>query len=204
MKTGEVSQAEPRLKLQNLAREYLESSGYQVTEAAKLRGKSGVDHAFDILAQRDDGFVDYTIAMDIITGGDRDEELTAAYDLANKTYDTGIRDKALVALVALSSEGKEFALKQRVKIFEEEKLVKLIASKPAQPAKSSQSPVFKTKAQLLELLVTLGYTVEEKAKVRGRSGVEYFFDILAYSESGQSGHSLGIDIVSNGEGIGLD
>ena len=113
MKTGEVSQVEPKVKLQNLARKYMENSGYEVTEAAKLRGKSGVDHTFDILAQKDDGFVDYTIAMDIITGGERDEELTAAYNLANKTYDTGIREKALVALVALSSEGKEFAIKQR-------------------------------------------------------------------------------------------
>jgi len=204
MKTGEVSQVEPRLKLQNLAREYLESGGYQVTDAAKLRGKSGVDHIFDVLAQKDDGFVDYTIAMDIITGGDRDEELTAAYNLANKTYDTGIRDKALVALVALSSEGKEFALKQRVKVFDEEQLMMLVASKPAQPAKPSQTPVFETKPQLLEVLVNLGYKVEEKAKVRGRSGVEYTFDILAYSDSGQIGHSLGIDIISDGEGVGLD
>jgi general secretion pathway protein E len=102
MKQGKVNQAEPELKLKGQVKEYLEGLGYQVTEMAKLRGKSGVEHIFDMLAQRDDGFVSYEMAINLIKDDDKEAELTTAFNLANKAYDTGIRDKALIAPLGLS------------------------------------------------------------------------------------------------------
>jgi general secretion pathway protein E len=198
-----VKQLEPGLKLEDQVKEYLEKQGYQVTERAKLQGKSGVEHTFDMLAQKDDGFIIYAIAIGIINVTDREVELTTAFNLANKAYDTGIRDKALIAVNELSQEAKEFAQKQRIKVFDGKQMGALLTLTPSQPAKPDVPFQFETKPQLLESLANLGYRVEEKAKVQGRSGVEYTFDILAYSDYGHMGHSLGIDIISSGEEIGL-
>ena len=203
MPQGKVSQLEPELKLKDQVKEYLERQGYQVTEMAKLRGKSGVEHTFAMLAQRDDGFVDYEIAINTITDDDKEAELTTAFNLANKAYDTGIRDKALIAPTGLSQETKEFAQKQRIKIFGKEQIEALLDSKPTVPVKPSAPFSFQTKTQLLESLANLGYRVDEKAKVRGRSGIEYTFDLLAYSENGQIGHSVGVDIIRGEKEIDL-
>ena len=35
----------------------LEGQGYEVEQSASLRGKSGAEHSFDILAHRDNGFI---------------------------------------------------------------------------------------------------------------------------------------------------
>ncbi len=199
---NQVEQLEPGMKLITQVVEYLEGQGYQVTKGAKRYGISGVEHTFNMLAQKDDGFFNYTLAIGLVTGDDKETELSAIYDLANKAYDTGIRDKAIIALAGLSQEAKEFAQKQRIKVFDEEHKDLLVPG-PMPPVRPAKPINFKTKDQLLESLANLGYRVEEKAKVRGRSGVEYDFDILAYSDSGQIGHSLAIDIISGEEEVDL-
>ncbi|MBA7620898.1 hypothetical protein ES703_28254 [subsurface metagenome] len=203
MPEGKVQQLEPKLKLKAQVMEYLKNQGYKVTEKAKLWGKSGVEHILDMLAQKDDGLIIYTIAIDVIKDDDREAELSSIFNLANKAYDTGIHDRALIALVSLSQEAREFAEKQRIKVFDEDRMKTLLSSKPAQPVKSGGLFSFETRSQLLESLANRGYRVEEKATIRGRSGVEYTFDILAYSDDGQMGYSLGIDIISAEEEIGL-
>jgi general secretion pathway protein E len=203
MRQGKVNQAEPELKLKGQVKEHLEGQGYQVTEMAKLRGKSGVEHTFDMLAQRDDGFVSYEMAINLIKDDDKEAELTTAFNLANKAYDTGIRDKALIAPLGLSQETKEFAQKQRIKVFDKEQVEELLASKPTRSDKPTSPFSFETRAQLLESLTNLGYRVDEKAKIRGRSGIEYTFDLLAYSENGQIGHSVGVDIMRGEEEVDL-
>jgi len=198
-----VQQLEPGVELKAQVIEYLKNQGYQVTERAILRGKSGVEHTFDMLAQKDDGFIIYAIAIGIINVTDREAELTAAFNLANKAYDTGIRDKALIAVNELSQEAKEFAQRQRIKVFDEKRMEALLTLKPPQTVKPDEPFRFETRSQLLDSLANLGYRVEEKAKVQGRSGVEYTFDMLAYSDHEQMGYSLGIDIMSGEEEIGL-
>ncbi len=203
MQPGKIQQLEPAPGLKAQVIEYLKNQGYRVTELAKLQGKSGVEHIFDILAQKDDGLIVNAIAIDIIKDDDKDAELTTVFNLANKAYDTGIHDKAIMALTELSQETREFAEKQRIKVFGEEGIEALLASKPSQPVKSNEPFSFETRSQLLQSLANLGYRVEEKAKVQGRSGVEYAFDILAYTNNGQIGYSLGIDILSGEGEIGL-
>ena len=199
MPEGKVQQLEPKLELKNQVMEHLKNQGYKVTERVNLRGKSGVEHTLDILAEKDDGFITYTIAIDIITSDDREAELTTVFNLANKAYDTGIHDRALITLAELSQEAKEFAQKQRIKVFDEKQMAVLSTLKPLPVVKPDEPFRFETKSQLLHSLASRGYRVEEQAKVRGRSGVNFTFDILAYGDDGQIGHSLGMDIIS-GEG----
>ena len=69
---GKMRQTRMSPQLRTQIREYLEQQGYAVTEEAKLLGKSGIEHTFDMLAQRNDGFTSYTIAIGIAAGGDRE------------------------------------------------------------------------------------------------------------------------------------
>jgi len=204
MPEGKVQQVEPKLEPKDRVKEYLRNQGYKVVEKAKLRGKSGVEHTLDMLAEKDDGFMTYTIAIDITTGDDREAELTAFFNLANKAYDTGIHDRALITPSELSQEAKEFAQKQRIKVFDEKQMAVLSTLKPTQMVKPDEPFRFETKSQLLDSLTNRGYRVEEQVKIRGRSGVDFTFDILAYSDDGHIGHGLGMDIISGGKEIGLD
>ena len=70
-----MSKTETRPELGTQIKEYLEQQGYEVTEEAKLPGKSGIEHTFDMLAERDDGFTIHTIAIGIAAGGDREAEM---------------------------------------------------------------------------------------------------------------------------------
>ena len=195
-----MRQAEIGPELKSQVREYLEKQGYGITEGAKLMGKSGVEHTFDMLAQRDDGFATHTIAICIATTeGDSDTEAGTVFSFANKAYDAGIQERIFIAIPELSQEAKELAEKQRIKVINEEQIESLLNLKPKLPDKPKEPFRFGTKEQLIESLSNRGYRVEEKAKVRGRSGVEYTFDILAYTDVDGVGHSLGIDFINGGK-----
>jgi len=199
-----MRQLEIGQELKTRVREYLEKQGYEITEGAKLLGKSGIEHTFDMLAQREDGFTTYTIAICFAPGGDREVEVGIIFSFANKTYDTGIPSRVLIAVPGLSQEAKQLAQKQRIKVIDEEQIASLLDSKLVPPVKPKEPFRFETREQLVESLVNRGYRVDEKAKVRGRSGVEYTFDILAYSNSDQVGQSLGIDFLSAEEEVSLE
>ncbi|HEY93182.1 MAG TPA: Flp pilus assembly complex ATPase component TadA [Dehalococcoidia bacterium] len=201
---GEVGQLEidPELKAQ--IKEYLRQQGYETTEGAKLLGKSGIEHIFDMLAQRDDGFTSHTLAVCIAVGGNREMEVGTIFSFANKAYDTSIHDRVLIAIPELSQEAKQLAQKQRIKVIDAEKLKSLLDSNPTLPVKPKEPFRFETKEQLVESLSNLGYRVEEKARVRGRSGVEYIFDILAYIDIDHVSHGLGIDLLTGEKEVGLE
>jgi len=199
-----MSQVKVDEGLKSQVRDYLKKQGYEITEGAKLPGKSGIEHTFDMLAQRDDGFTTYKIAICIITGGDRDEEVAAIFSFANKAYDTGIQSRVLIAIPELSQDAKQLAQKQRIKVIGVEQMGSLLELKPQQPVQPPEPLKFETKEQLVESLISRGYTVEEKAKIRGRSGLEYNFDVLAYTNTDQVSHSLGIDFINGEEEVGLE
>ena len=191
-------------ELKSQVRDYLKKQGYGITEGAKLPGKSGIEHTFDMLAQKDDGFTTYNIAICVIAGGDRDSEIAAIFGFANKAYDTGIQGRVLIAIPELSQEAKQLAQKQRIKVIGVEQMESMLELKPQQPAQPMEPLKFETKEQLVESLISRGYTVEEKAKIRGRSGLEYNFDVLAYTNTDQVSHSLGIDFINGEEEVGLE
>jgi len=200
---AKVSQLENGQELRVWIKEYLQKQGYKITEQAKLLGKSGIEHTFDMLAQRDEGFTNHNVVVCIATGGDKEAEVGTIFKFANKAYDTGIQDRVLVTIPGLSEEGKNLAYKQRIKVIDGDR-IKSLPDLKSMPVRPKESFKFETKEQLVKSLANLGYRVEQKAKVRGRSGVEYTLDILAYSDIDQFSHSLGIDFLSGDEEIGLE
>ncbi len=201
---GETHQMEIGSKLGTQIREYLEQQGYEVTDGAKRIGKSGIEHTFDMLAQRDDGFTSHTIAIGISACGEREIEVGAIFSLANKAYDCGIPDRILVAVPGLSEEAKQLARKQRIKVIDGEQIEQLITLRPTQLVKTEEPVRFGTKEELVKSLAKRGYGIKEKAKIKGRSGIEYTFDILAHTESGQVERRLGIDFLNGDKEVGLE
>jgi general secretion pathway protein E len=204
MKLGKAKQSKPRQEVESRVIKYLESQGFQVTTNAKLQGNSGIEHTFDMLANRDSGITSQTIAICLAVGGDKDSEASTIFSFANKAYDAGIKDRVLIAIPFVDPETKQLAEKQRIKVIDEEKIESQLLRAPEQQVKVSKPFRFETTAQLVESLANLGYRVEESAKVRGRSGVEYNFDILAYGDGSRIGHSMGIAIISGQNEVGLD
>jgi general secretion pathway protein E len=185
-------------------KEYLEKQGYEVTEGARLVGKSGVEHSFDILARRDDGFTSYNVAVGVAAGGDREAEAGIIFTLANKAYDCGILDRILVTVPELSEEARELARKQRITVVNGEQIGQLLAAKPELPVKVDAPLTLETKEELVKALTDRGYQVKRKIKIKGRSGNDYLFDILARTENGQLEHMLGIDFLDGDKEVTLE
>jgi general secretion pathway protein E len=193
---GKGRQLEIGSELKAQIAEYLQKLGYDVAQGAKLTGKSGVEHTFDMLARKDDGFTTNILALCFAPGGDREVEVGTIFRFANKAYDTGVLSRILVSIPGLSQEAKQLAQKQRIKVIEREQVASLLEIEPAPLVKPDTPFRFETKEQLAESLTNLGYKVEKNAKVKGKSGVEYTFDMMAYSSSDQVGQSLGIDFLT--------
>ena len=198
-----VRQSETSPEVKARIREYLQKLGFQITEGANLRGNSGIKHAFDMLAQRYDGFAGYTVAVCIAAGGDMETEAGTIFDFANKAYDVGIPTRILVAIPEFGQEAKELAEKQRVSIIGAKRLESLLSMESSQPVNLKEPIRFETREQLLESLTNLGYSAYEKARVQGKSEVEYDFDIFAFIEIDQVILSLGIDFLSGEQEIDL-
>jgi len=201
---AKIRQMEISPELRKQIREYLAQRGYKVTEGAKRLGNSGIEHTFDMLAQRDDGFTSYTIAIGIVLGSDRETEVGTIFSLANKAYDCGILDRILVTIPELGQETKQLARKQRIKVIDGERIEQLLTLEPTQPVMSEEPVKFETKEDLAKSLAKRGYRVKEKAKFKGRSGVQYTFDILANTETDQVEHRLGIDFLNGDKEVSLE
>jgi len=201
---GKAHRLEIGSELKAQAEVYLQKLGYEVAQGAKLAGKSGVEHTFDMLARKDDGFITNTLAICFAPGGDREVEVGTIFRFANKAYDTGILTRILISVSGLSQEAKQLAQKQRIKVIEKEQVASLLELEPAPPVNPEAPFRFETKEQLAESLTNLGYKVEQNAKVKGKSGVEYTFDLMAHSSSDQVGQSFGIDFLTGKEEVTLE
>jgi RNA polymerase subunit RPABC4/transcription elongation factor Spt4 len=97
--------------------EFLRNLGYEVAEDAVVKGRSGAEHKIDILATKDDGIVVHDIAIGVEVGKEPiGLEKLFAFD--NKAYDIGILDKVFIAVPSLAKESRQFAQRQRIKVFE--------------------------------------------------------------------------------------
>ena len=199
-----VRQMEISPELKTHVRKYLAQLGYKVTDGAKLLGKSGVEHTFDMLGRRDDGLTSYTVAVSIAAGGDREAEAGIIFSFANKAYDCGILDRMLIAIPELSQEAKQLAQKQRIKVIDGERIEQVLTLKTTLPVKPEEPINVETREGLVKSLTNRGYGVKEKVKIKGRSGVEYTFDILADTENDQVEHKLAIDFLNGDKEVGLE
>ncbi len=185
--------------------EFLKQRGYEVTENATVKGRSGAKHNIDILATRDDGIITYNIAIGVKVVGDK-IELQEIFNFDDKAYDTGIHDKVLVVVPGLAKEAETFAAQQRIKVLEVRDLETVLASSAPKPSEEIKGAPFefKSKSQLIEYLKQLGYQVNENAEVQGRSEAKHNLDILATKDDGIVTHHIAIGIEVAEEAVKLD
>ena len=97
--------------------QYLEKQGYKVKEKAEVKGRSGAAHNIDILATKDEGIITHHIAIGIEVA-EKPTGLDKVFDFDDKAYDAGILDKVFIAVPGLTKEGRQFAHRQGIKVFE--------------------------------------------------------------------------------------
>jgi len=118
-KPSQEAEREPfEFKSKSQLIQYLEGHGYEVMENATLKGRSGAKHSIDILATRDDGIITHHIAIGIIEVAGEPVGLDKVFDFDDKDYDIGILDKVFIALPGLTEEARQFAQRQKIKVFE--------------------------------------------------------------------------------------
>lgn len=129
----------PELKPQ--LREHLEKQGYEITEGAKLPGKSGVEHTFDILAHANIDGVKRSLGIDFLDG-EKEIALEQVVVFDSKAYETGIDDKVIVVSPGISPKAQKFAQQQGIKVIDSTKKdslkLALAKEKPKAPQTKSE------------------------------------------------------------------
>ena len=177
----------------------LKALGYKVERNVTLQGKFRTEYTFDLLARKNNGLISYVTAIGIIKHDNGQPiGLTEVFEFDDKCYNCDIWDKVLIALPGLDSVGAQFARGQQIKALSEENLKEFLALSVAKQERRTVVVGFDSKEQLLSSLTELGYTIEQDSKVKGRSGAEYTFDILAREDDGFIPHRLAIDVLTGG------
>jgi len=203
MQSVNIKLSKDRLNSEEQIASYLKSQGYKVNPRFKILGRSGINHTFDMLAQRDDGLTIRTIAICFLDKSDNEAQTSAIFDFANKAYDAGITEKVIIAIPELSPENNEIAQKQGIKVLNEAKLKALIARSPKVSPKLDKPLNLASRSNLIDSLKDIGYRTEEGVRIKGKSGVEHTFDIVAY-DNGAQNHSMVIDFLEDQKEISLD
>ena len=190
--------------LQDFIKKYLEKRGYKTTEGVKVLGKSGAEHTFDMLARRDAGFASHSIGVALIPDGDEKTRINFLHNCANRAYDVGLAASVIVATTPLSQEAQRLAQHQRMKIVNADEIQTLLIEEPARKIQFTGSATFETRSQLTKALENLNYRIEREVKLKGKSGMEYTFDIIAYEDDPVTGHRLVIDFLHDDVEIPLE
>ncbi len=173
--------------------------GYKVERHVTLEGKFRTEYTFDLLARKNNGLISCVTAIGIVKHDNGQPiGLTEVFEFDDKCYNCDIWDKVLIALPGLDSVAAQFARGQQIKILSEESLKEFLALSIAKRDRKTVVVGFNSKEQLLSSLTELGYTIEQDSKVKGRSGAEYTFDILAREDDGFIPHQLAIDVLTGG------
>ena len=190
--------------------EFIQSHGYEIKENARVKGRSGAEHAFDLLATKDDGIMVHNIAIGIEISA-QPIGLSKVFGFDNRAYDTGLHDKVLIAIPGITEEARQFAARQRIRILEPADLETFLLSSifpgllQEREAEMKRMPFqFKSRPELIEYLRSRGYKIEENAVVTGKSGTEHTIDILATRDDGIMLHNIAIGIESSDKPIGID
>jgi len=184
--------------------ERLTQHGYEVTKNVKVKGGSGTEHTFATMASKDDGFFKYNVAIGSSTSRNEEVGLGAIINFAEKATDANIHDKVFLAIPKLVTMGVNFAQQQGIKVLNEEDLKSFLDASPPVVNKNHNPVEFSSKSKLLKSLAEHGYRLEEKAKIKGESGSEHTFEILAYIDDGLITHPMSIDFLSGDGEIKAD
>jgi general secretion pathway protein E len=145
--------------------------------------------------------------MDVaISSRNQEIGLEEVFKFDSKTYDLGIHDRIMLVDPDLNEKAKKFADKQHILVLKKSDIDMIVeSSSNISPLKSAKAPFkFINKAELLQYLKRYGYTVEEKANIKGRSGVTHMIDIYAYLYDEVIYHTVDIGILNSDEEIGID
>jgi general secretion pathway protein E len=190
--------------LKDLIKQYLERRGYKTTEGVKVLGKSGAEHTFDMLARRDAGFANHSIGVAVVPEGDEKTQINFLHNCANRAYDVGLAGSVLIVNSPLSQEAIRLAQHQRMKIISSEEVRLLVKEEPPRQIKFPGSTTFENRNQLIKVLENLGYRIERSVKVKGKSGTEYSFDVIAYEDDTVTGHRLVMDFLNGDKELSLE
>jgi general secretion pathway protein E len=193
---GIMQQTKIGPELKTRIREYLQAQGYEVTEEAELVGKSKVAHIFDMLAQTDDGFNSYTIAVCITSGGDKEMEVQTIFNFANKAYDCGITDRVLIAAPELSQQAKQLARKQRIKVIDGELVERLLASQARAAGQTRSRSSLRQRRNWSNLWPTSVIACRRRPSQRASRELNIPLIYWLIADTGQVGHVVGIDFLS--------
>lgn len=190
--------------LKDLIKQYLEKRGYKTAEGVRILGKSGAEHTFDMLARRDAGFASHSLGVAVVPEGDEKSRINFLHNCANRAYDVGLAGSVIIVTSPLSQEAQRLAQHQRMKVISAEEVQLLVKEEPPRQVKLAESAVFENKNQLIKALENLNYRLERDVKVKGKSGTEYSFDIIAYEDDTVTGHKLVIDFLGGDGEIPLE
>ena len=190
--------------LKELIKQYLEKRGYKTTEGVKVLGKSGAEHTFDMLARRDARFASHSIGVAVVPESDEKTRINFLHNCANRAYDVGLAGCVLAVGSPLSPETQRLAEHQHMKIISAEEAQTLITEQPTRPIKVADTATFENKNQLVKALENLNYRVTQDVKVKGKSGTEYSFDIIAFDDDTITRHRLVIDFLQAEKELSLE
>lgn len=198
------------LKPKSQLLQVLHERGYEVKENAKVEGRSGAKHAFDMLATRDIGVLTHQIAICIGIEANK-VELDTMFDFDDKAYDCGVNYKVLIAIPGISPEAERFAARQRIKVLDLTGLEALLAGDtPPSLVQETEAEMgkepfqFKSKSGMINYLQSHGYEAKQNAKAKGESVVEHTFDFLATRDDGIVMHNIAIGTEVAAEPIGIE
>jgi hypothetical protein len=188
---------------------FLRTRAYVITENDTVSGKSksGEYHTFDLLARRYDGLLNYTVCIDTIIDPDNNEiGLDEVFKFDSKAYDLGLHDKILIAVPGVSEKAAKFARQQRITLYQGSELASVIDSLHLRPQPSlKMEPVkFNNLQDVTDFLQSAGYDIDQKVKIKGRSGIEHLIDIYGSMRDGIIFHTIDIGVLVGSEAIGID
>jgi len=188
--------------------QFLRERSYVVEENGRLAGRSGVEHTFAMLATRPLGILDHRVGIDVQID-QRPIELERVFDFDDKAYDCGINYKVLIAIPGLAPEAERFAARQRITVLDltaVERLLSRTPPSPKQPAAEVEEQPFRftSRRALVQYLQGRGYEVKENGRIKGQSGAEHSFDIVATRDDLIVVHNVVIGILVDREAVEIE
>jgi general secretion pathway protein E len=198
-----MAKADAQRTLESEFIQRLKQHGYEVTVDVKVKGNSGAEHTFAMMAHKDDGLFNYNVVIGSSVSQREEVGLGALFNFDEKANDAGIPDRVFLAIPKLGAMAANFAQQESIKVFDEKALNAFLSAAP--PAAKHHKPFeFGTKAHILKSLTERGYKTEEKVKIKGVSGTEHVFDTMAYAEDGLITHPISIDFLSADGELGIE
>ncbi len=197
----------------------LQHLGYTVQESVRVEGRSGASHTIDLLASVEDPITKHSVAIGILAAPDNETEVSidSLFGFDSKIYDAGIDSKMVIAVPGLNPEAAKFAERQSIRVYSLDELRHLSSRQagtmeagddretpPSDAAVEPDLAKLGPRGWLRWLLEKKGYRVEEKYKLKGRSGAEHVLDFYAQKDDGIMNHTIAASVLTKDSVQGND